>query len=38
MKSLTDLVKKISVVEGLNIGAFGAEMSSNQFGTDGRSL
>ena len=38
MENLTDLVKKISISEGLNTGAFGAEMSSNQFGTDGRSL
>ena len=29
---------KMSISEGLNAGAFGEEMSSNQFGTDGRSL
>ena len=28
----------MSINEGLNARAFGAEMSSNQFGTDGRSL
>ena len=28
----------MSISEGLNAGAFDAEMSSNQFGTDGRSL
>ena len=28
----------MSISEGLNAGAFGEEMSSNQFGTDGRSL
>ena len=28
----------MSISEGLNAGAFGAEMWSNQFGTDGRSL
>ena len=28
----------MSISEGLNAGTFGAEMSSNQFGTDGRSL
>ena len=28
----------MSISEGLNTGAFGEEMSSNQFGTDGRSL
>ena len=28
----------MSISEGLNARAFGAEMSSNQFGTDGRSL
>ena len=28
----------MSISEGLNAGAFAAEMSSNQFGTDGRSL
>ena len=37
MENLTDLVK-MSISEGLNAGAFGEEMSSNQFGTDGRSL
>ena len=36
--NLTDLVKKMSISEGLNAGAFGEEMSSNQFRTDGRSL
>ena len=29
---------KKSISEGLNTGAFDAELSSNQFGTDGRSL
>ena len=38
MVNLTDLVKKMSISEGLNAGAFGEEMSSNQFRTDGRSL
>ena len=38
MENLTDLVKKASVSKGLNTGAFGAEMSSDQFGSDGRSL
>ena len=38
MKNLTDLVKKMSISEGLNAGGFGAEISSNQFGTDGRSF
>ena len=28
----------MSISEGLNAGAFDAEMSSNRFGTDGRSL
>ena len=28
----------MSISEGSNAGAFGAEMFSNQFGTDGRSL
>ena len=28
----------MSISDGLNAGAFGAEMWSNQFGTDGRSL
>ena len=28
----------MSISEGLNARAFDAEMSSNQFGTDGRSL
>ena len=37
MEYLTDLVK-MSISEGLNARAFDAEMSSNQFGTDGRSL
>ena len=32
------LVKKMSISEGLNAGTFCAEMSSNQFGTDGRPL
>ena len=31
-------MKKMSISEGLNAGAFGADMSSNQFGNDGRSL
>ena len=31
-------MKKMSIIEGLNAGAFGPEMLSNQFGTDGRSL
>ena len=38
MENLTDLVKKASISKGLNTGAFGAEMSSDQFGSDGRSL
>ena len=38
MVSLTDLVKKMSISEGLNAGAFGAEMSSNRFDTDGKSF
>ena len=38
MKNLTDLVKKMSISDGLNTGAFRTEMSSNEFGTDGRSL
>ena len=37
MENLTDLVK-MSISEGLNAGAFGAEVPSSQFGTDGRSL
>ena len=36
VENLTDLVKKMSISEGSN--AFGAEMFSNQFGTDWRSL
>ena len=36
--NLTDLVKKMSISEGLNAGAFGAEMSSNRFDTDGKSF
>ena len=31
-------MKKTSISKSLNAGAFGTEMSSNQFGTDGRSL
>ena len=31
-------MKKISISKSLNAGAFGTEISSNQFGTDGRSL
>ena len=38
MENLTDLVQKKSISEGLNAGAFGAEMSSNQYGTNGRSI
>ena len=38
LENLTDLVKKTSISKSLNAGAFGTEMSSNQFGTDGRSL
>ena len=38
MVNLTDLVKKMSISEGLNAGAFGAEMSSNRFDTDGKSF
>ena len=38
MENLTDLVKKASISKGLNTGALGAEMSSDQFGSDGRSL
>ena len=38
MENLTDLLKKASISKGLNTGAFGAEMSSDQFGSDGRSL
>ena len=38
MENLTDLVKKASISKGLNTGAFGAEMSSDQSGSDGRSL
>ena len=38
MENLIDLVKKASISKGLNTGAFGAEMSSDQFGSDGRSL
>ena len=38
MENLTDLVKKASISNGLNTGASGAEMSSDQFGSDGRSL
>ena len=38
MENLRDLVKKMSISEGLNAGAFGADMSSNQFGNDGISL
>ena len=37
MENLTDLVK-MSISDGLHAGAFGAEMPSSQFGTDGRSL
>ena len=37
MENLTDLVK-MSISEGLNAGAFSAEVPSSQFGTDGRSL
>ena len=37
MENLTDL-GKISISEGLNVGALDAEMSLNQFGTDGTSL
>ena len=37
MENLTDL-GKISISEGLNVGALDAEMSLNQFGTDGKSL
>ena len=38
MENLTDLVKKVSISKGLITRAFGAEMSSDQFGSDGRSL
>ena len=38
MENLADLVKKISIKEGLNAEALGREISSNQFGTDRRSL
>ena len=38
MENLTDLVKKVSIRKGLITRAFGAEMSSDQFGSDGRSL
>ena len=38
MENLADLVKKISIKEGLNAEALGTEISSNQFGTDRRSL
>ena len=38
MENLTDLVKKMSISQGQNAGAFGSEMPSNQFGTDKRSL
>lgn len=38
MENLADLVKKISIKEGLNAEALGTEISSNQFGTDKRSL
>ena len=38
MENLTDLLKKMSISEGSNAGAFRAEILSNQFGTDGRSL
>ena len=31
-------MKKMSISEGLNAGALGTEMSSNQFGTDRRSI
>ena len=31
-------MKRISISKSLNAGAFGTEMSSNQFGTDGSSL
>ena len=36
LENLTDLMKKISVRESLNAGAFDAEISSVQFDTDGR--
>ena len=38
VQNITDLVEKMSISEGLNSGALGAEKLSNQCCTDGRSL
>ena len=38
MENLTDLVKNMSISEDLNAEALGALMSTDQFGTDGRSF